>query len=129
MHLPDKSLPRDGLVLLSWLATTACLAALAPLVQLRHRLTAVPRTFLAAREDHSAAELKRLDTVVERGLWSSETLGCLHADAADAIEAAEDDFEHLLATCAAVMTLPPRGLPVHDMPEADVDFEFLPIAA
>lgn len=129
MHLPDKSLPRDGLVLLSWLATRACLAALEPLVQFQHRLAPNGRKLLAARDDHSAAELKRLHTVVERGLWSSETLGCLHADAADAIEAAEDDFEQLLATCAAVMTLPPRGLPMRDLPEMDADFEFLPIAA
>jgi len=120
MRLPDQSLPRDGLVLLAWLATAACLALLAPL----RRSPMIP--WRAGGRD-PAAELAQLDDAVERSGWRCQALEVLHADAANAIEAAEDDFEHMLAQCAAVMPLPARGLVRDVLPETD--FVFLPVAA
>ena len=129
MRRPDQRLPRDGLVLLAWLATTAGLVLLEPLMHLRRQLR--PRRALpfapSANPAGGLAELARLDRVAERGVWRSEALHVMHADAADAIEAAEDDFEAMLAQCAQVMRLPVRG-PVRDI-APETEFVFQRIAA
>lgn len=129
MRRPDPRLPRDWLVLLAWLGTTACLVLLGPVAHIRHRIW--PRrhslTDWSARTPDPAAELAQLDRIVERRIWRSKALHVLHADAANAIEAAEDDFEHMLAQCTAVMSLPTRG-PVRDI-APETEFVFLPVAA
>jgi hypothetical protein len=96
MSSPDQTPLRDGVVQATRLAVRACLAVLEPLAG---RKAAEP-------EPAPAPELVRLDRAAESRVWRCETVDVLHAGAADAIQAAQDELRDTLTRIAPIMTLP-----------------------
>ena len=117
MRLPDQSLPRDWLVLLAWTATTGWLALWSGIMgQARKLKPRSRRRFMGwVRPKNTAAGLMQLDGMIERSAWQCELAAERQINVADALELAEDAYEQMRAECEAVMTLPARLLPEHQL--------------